>query len=88
MLAGPGAISTAIVLEHQADNLAKQVALAGAIIVVSLGSYLTLRFAAQGARWLNPIAMRIVTRVMGLLLAAVAIQFLINGVRSLKGDLF
>jgi len=88
MLAGPGAISTAIVLKHQADTWPKTAALAGAIILVAFGSYLTFRFAAQGARWLNPIAMRIVTRVMGLLLAAVAIQFLINGVKTLKSDLF
>ena len=84
MLAGPGAISTAIVLEHQADSIPKQAALAVAIVLVSLASYLTFRFAAQGARWLSPIALRIVTRVMGLLLAAVAIQFLINGVKALR----
>jgi len=88
MLAGPGAISTAILLEHQADTWTKLVALYAAIILVSFASFLTLRFAAHGARWLNPIIMRIVTRVMGLLLAAVAIQFLINGVKALKGDLF
>jgi len=88
MLAGPGAISTAILLEHQADTWTKMAALYAAIILVSFASFLTLRFAAHGARWLNPIIMRIVTRVMGLLLAAVAIQFLINGVKALKGDLF
>ena len=87
MLAGPGAISTAILLKHQADSWGKIAALSLAIIVVSFTSFLVLRFASHGARWLNPIAMRIITRVMGLLLAAVAIQFLINGVRALKGDL-
>ena len=87
MLAGPGAISTAIVLEHQATDWYRLGALCLAIIAVSVASFLTLRFAAQGARWLNPIAMRIITRVMGLLLAAVAIQFLINGLKALKGDL-
>jgi multiple antibiotic resistance protein len=88
MLAGPGAISTAVLLEHQANTWPKLAVLCLAIILVSIASFLTLRFAAQGARWLNPIAMRIVTRVMGLLLAAVAIQFLINGVKGLKGDIF
>jgi multiple antibiotic resistance protein len=87
MLAGPGAISTAIVLEHQATDWYRLGALCLAIIAVSFASFLTLRFAAQGARWLNPIAMRIITRVMGLLLAAVAIQFLINGLKALKGNL-
>jgi multiple antibiotic resistance protein len=39
--------------------------------------------AARGARWLNPIALRIATRIMGLLLAAVAIQFMLNGLQDL-----
>ena len=38
-------------------------------------SYLILRLSAHGAQWLNPQAMRMGTRPMGLLLIAIALQF-------------
>jgi multiple antibiotic resistance protein len=90
-LAGPGAISTAILLQNQASAVAHNsalfsFALYGCIIAVSLASYLILHVSATGARWLSPIAMNITVRVMGLLLAAVAIQFMLNAVRQLKPD--
>jgi multiple antibiotic resistance protein len=84
MLAGPGAISTAILLHNQAAGLVQRVALYLCIVAVSLASYLILRISARGARWLSPIAMSITTRIMGLLLAAVAIQFMLNALRQLN----
>ena len=88
MLAGPGAISTVILLQNQAVGVAKHVVLYVSIVVVSFISYLIFRIAARGAQWLNPIAIKIITRIMGLLLTAVAIQFLINGLKGLKADFF
>lgn len=84
MLAGPGAISTAVLLHNQAETIAQQVALAAGIVVVAIASYLILRLSASGARWLSPIALNITTRIMGLLLAAVAIQFMLNAAEELK----
>jgi multiple antibiotic resistance protein len=84
MLAGPGAISTAILLHNQAVGLAHHVALCGTILAVSAATYLILRLSAKGAQWLNPIALKLTTRIMGLLLAAVASQFMINALRELK----
>lgn len=86
MLAGPGAISTAIVLQSQAVGVAQHAALYGCILGVAAASYVIFRVSAHGARWLNPIAMKITTRIMGLLLAAVAIQFMINGLKGLKAE--
>lgn len=88
MLAGPGAISTAILLQGEAKDILQHVALYGCILGVSFVSYLVLRVSARGARWLNPIAIKITTRIMGLLLAAVAIQFMLNALKSLKPDFF
>ena len=82
MLAGPGAISTAILLHNQAANLGQRVALYLCILAVCLASYLILRVSARSARWLSPIAMSITARIMGLLLAAVAMQFMLNAVRE------
>lgn len=84
MLAGPGAISTAILLHNQAAKISHEIALYVCILVVSFASYLILRISARGARWLSPIAMNITVRIMGLLLAAVAIQFMLNAVKQLK----
>jgi multiple antibiotic resistance protein len=86
MLAGPGAISTAILLENQASGIAQRAALCGCIVAVALVSYVILRLSAQGARWLSPIATSIAVRIMGLLLAAVAMQFALDALKNLHGD--
>ena len=88
MLAGPGAISTAVVLHSQAANLGQRVALYLCIAVVCLACYVIFRLSARGAQWLSPIALSITTRIMGLLLSAVAIQFMLNAVHQLKGEWF
>jgi multiple antibiotic resistance protein len=87
MLAGPGAISTTILLQNEAHDVPQHIALYGCIVTVSLASYLVLRIAARGTRWLNPIAMSIATRIMGLLLASVAIQFMLNAIKAFHTDL-
>jgi len=84
MLAGPGAISTAIVLQNQADgNVYKSIALYACILVICFLSYIILRLSATGAKWVTPIAMKVSTRIMGLMLAAVAIQFVLNALQAL-----
>jgi multiple antibiotic resistance protein len=87
MLAGPGAISTTILLQNEAKTIPQHVALYSCILLVSLGSYLIFRLAVRGARWLNPIIMSIAVRIMGLLLAAIAIQFMLNGIKEFHGEL-
>lgn len=84
LLSGPGAISTVILLHNTAKNLAEQIALIACIFSVAAATFLLLRFSAAGAPWLKPIARRIATRLMGLLLAAVACQFMINALTELK----
>ena len=84
MLSGPGAISTTFLLRSQASDWIQVVALCVSVVVVAAITWLILRFSAHGARWLSPIALRITTRIMGLLLAAVAMQFLLNALREVK----
>lgn len=83
MLAGPGSISTALILLSQADNLGKQIMLFVCILGVCFWSYVILRLGAHGARRLNPLVLKLITRLMGLLLAAIAVQFVINGLAQL-----
>jgi multiple antibiotic resistance protein len=82
MLAGPGAISTSLILMNQAQGWEQRSALLLSIITVMFASYVILRVAAHGARWLNPLAIKLITRLMGLLLAAIAVQFAINGLEQ------
>ena len=88
MLAGPGAISSAVLLQAQATDWLQSAALSGCIVVVCGISYGILRLASHGAAWLNPLAMKVVSRIMGLLLAAVAIQFILDALAEQKGLLF
>ena len=87
MLSGPGAISTAILLQNEAKNFAQEAALYVCIAVVMLVSYGILRVAASNASRLSPIAMSIAIRIMGLLLAAVAIQFMLNAIKAFHLEL-
>jgi multiple antibiotic resistance protein len=84
MLAGPGAISTVILLQNQARGIPQYLALYVCIMGVAAATYLVLRISARSARWFNPIAMNIAIRIMGLLLAAVAVQFMLNAIEALR----
>jgi multiple antibiotic resistance protein len=83
MLAGPGAISTVILLHNRAANVTQTIALLVIVVVMGAITYGILHLSSHGARRLSPIAMRIMERIMGLLLAAIAVQFMINGVTAL-----
>ena len=88
MLGGPGAITTAMLLQGKAeDSLIHNGILCGSILAVALATYLVLRVSAHGAAWLSPIALRIANRIMGLLLAAVAFQFGLNAIREFRATL-
>ncbi len=83
MLAGPGAISNVILLHGKASGIEQQILLASCIIAVCAASYFVFALSSHGAKWLSPIILRLTTRLMGLLLAAVAMQFLVNALRAL-----
>lgn len=87
MLAGPAAISTVILLEAQARTLMHRGVLLACLVLVGLASYIILAVGATGAKWLNPIAEKIISRLMGLLLAALAVQFMLNALRADEGML-
>lgn len=89
MLAGPGAISTVVLLQTEAQGIQYTLALIACIALVCLATYWTLKLAAvHGARFFTPIAMKLTTRIMGLLLAALAIQFILDGISEQKERLF
>ncbi len=84
MLAGPGAISAVLILRGQASGWMQHAALILCIgLVCSLG-YLIFRFATIGAKRLNPLVLKLAARLMGLLLAAVAVQFALNALRQMN----
>ncbi len=86
LLAGPGSIVTVVVLmgRARAGRLWQVFPVLGAIAVTSVGAYLVLAGAARVERHLGRTGMNVVERVAGLLLAAIAIQFMFDGV----GDAF
>lgn len=81
MLAGPGAISTVMVLALGSKSLVTTVALYLSIALTAFISYHTLAAATLVERRLGQTGMRILTRLMGLILCAIAIQFVLDGIR-------
>jgi len=83
MLAGPGAISTVMVLMGQSRNWWQVAPVFAAIAITALASYYILAGANQVRRYLGETGIRILMRLMGLVLTAIAVQFVINGLVDL-----
>lgn len=80
MLAGPGAITAVILLSNRAETTVQYVVLAGAIFLVSILTLLILWTVAMRSQILSVITLKITGRLMGLILAAIAVQFILNGI--------
>lgn len=83
ILSGPGAISTAVLFSQQADTFGRVVALGAAIVVVTAAVYGLLRVSEKLHGRLGPIGINVGNRIMGLILAALAVQFITDGTRVL-----
>jgi multiple antibiotic resistance protein len=83
MLAGPGAISSVMVLVAQAPTAWQMTAILLAIGITAFASYGVLNGADRLRRVLGETGIRILVRIMGLLLVALAMQFFVNGLTDL-----
>jgi multiple antibiotic resistance protein len=82
MLAGPGATSTVMVLVSRAVSAWEYVVVFAAVAITTAVTYLLLRSAAFVERRLGRTGMNVLQRVMGLILAATAVQFVVEGVAN------
>lgn len=83
LLCGPGSISTAIVLQTQSVSYVHNIVLICSVPLVYLVCYVVLRVSVYSSSWLNPIFLRVLRRIMGLLFATIAVQFIVNGIENL-----
>ena len=81
MLAGPGAISTVMVLAGASKSVVTTVGVYVAIALTAFLTYVTLAAAPRVEQKLGQTGMRILTRLMGLVLCAIAVQFIIDGIK-------
>lgn len=79
LLSGPGAISTTIIYATAQSSLAHLGVIILCCLVVAFVTWLSLRIATPASTWLGETGLNIATRLMGLLLAAVAVEIFASG---------
>jgi multiple antibiotic resistance protein len=83
ILAGPGATSTVMVLVSRATEVWQYLVVLAALVITGVVTYATFRGASGLARVLGQTGLGVIQRIMGLILAATAVQFVIDGTRDL-----
>jgi multiple antibiotic resistance protein len=83
LLAGPGAISTVILFSQQSHSVTHKVILIGICCLTALLVWACLHLAPQISKRLSQTSLNISSRVMGLILAAMSVEFIVGGMRNL-----
>jgi multiple antibiotic resistance protein len=87
MLSGPGAISSVMLLVNLYPAIEQKVAVIVAIAAVGVVSWVVLLAALPISRFIGPRGRMVFTKIMSLLLGAIGIQFIINGVTPVMIDI-
>lgn len=88
LLSGPGSIVTVFILADKATGLLEHTALYLSIALTMVLSFFMLREAGKLVRFMGQIGLNVFSRLMGLILAAIACQFLIDGILGAFPQLF
>lgn len=81
LIAGPGAMGAAILLMADGEgDLTHQLIVLASLLTILLSTYIGMRLAGRIQKLLGVIGMHVITRIMGVLLSALAIQFIFDGV--------
>lgn len=82
MIAGPGTMASILLLKGDAETLAQEGAILGALAAVLLITFLSFLVAGPLLKLLGKSFTEVLTRVLGVLLATLAVQFVIDGVQG------
>jgi multiple antibiotic resistance protein len=82
LLSGPGAITTVLVLTSRAGNRVENGLLLGAIALILILTCISFIFAERLLARVKESSIRLLTRLMGLILAALAVQFVLQGLKA------
>ena len=83
LLAGPGAMSAVIVYAHQSSSVVHFLAITLCILLVSLSLLLCFKFLPWFSQHLSKRSIVMSTRIMGLLLVAIAVEFIAGGIKGM-----
>ncbi|MGH8679223.1 MAG: MarC family protein [Burkholderiales bacterium] len=83
LLAGPGAITTMIIATHESPGLLYDLSLLLPAALIGVAVWLALIAAEPISRRLGRIGMNIITRIMGLIIAAISIEYIYRGLIQL-----
>jgi multiple antibiotic resistance protein len=83
LLAGPGAISTVILYGSMGTSITHFAVLSGIIIAVGVATWLSLKAAVPMTTFLHQTGVNVLTKISGLLVAAIAIEMALNGLLKL-----
>ncbi len=82
LLAGPGAISTVVLASSKSQGVLRHVELTVAIFLVMVATYIILKAAPILYRFLGETGLSLLTRIMGIILTAISVQFILNGIKG------
>jgi len=86
LLSGPGSIAVTISAATEVDNVFEYLAVAVGIVVVAALSWLVLRSATRVVEFMGVAGVTVLTRLMGLVLVGIGVQFVVNGLVELATD--
>ena len=87
MICGPGALTNAIVLMEDADNIAKKGLLIFCVFLVMLVTYLILYSSSRIIRFLGETGNNVMMRLMGLIVMVIAVEFFFSGLKPIIIDI-
>ena len=82
LLAGPGAIVATMLFVQHADGLPDYLSIAAGIVAVMVAVWVMLRFSGGIVKVLRPGGIEVLTRIAGLLLAAIAVQLIADAIAA------
>ena len=86
MLSGPGSIAVTLGFTSLATDWVDYFAIIAGIISVALLTYLVLRLSGKLVKFIGPVGVNAMTKIMGFLIMSIGVQFVVNGVINIATD--
>lgn len=80
LLAGPGSIAVVLGLASESSGAVDLLIILAAIVISALVTYIILRLGPLSQRYIGPAGMNAITRLMGFIVMAIAVQFILSGI--------